>query len=279
MKDIIFDTLIDCFKILPFLFLAFLLIEYVEHKLNNKKIISTSGFKGPLIGSTLGLLPQCGFGTLATNLYITRIISLGTLIAIYLSTSDEMLPILISQKVSYKLIIIILIVKFLTGLIIGFIIDFILRKHKKREKTNYHICEEEHCHCNEGIIKSSLIHSIKIFFFLLIITFLLNTIMYYVGSEYLSKILLKDNIFAPFISSLIGLIPNCASSIIVTELYLSNAISFGTMMAGLLTGSGVSILILFKSNKNLKENIFILLVVYLVGVLIGTMINLLKIFI
>lgn len=273
MKEIILDALIDCIKIFPFLFLAFLLIEYVEHKLDNKKLVSTSGVKGPLVGSLLGLLPQCGFGTLATNLYITRIISLGTLIAIYLATSDEMLPILISQKVSAKLIISILVIKFLTGLIIGFIIDFILRKRKKNDKVNYHICEEEHCHCNEGILKSSLIHSIKIFFFLLIITFILNIIMHYVGIDFLSKILLKDSIFSPFISSLIGLIPNCAASIVITELYLSNVINFGTMIGGLLTGSGVSLIILFKSNKNIKENLLILGILYFVGVIMGIAIN------
>lgn len=273
MKEIILDALIDCIKIFPFLFLAFLLIEYIEHKLDNKKLVSTSGVKGPLIGSLLGLLPQCGFGTLATNLYITRIISLGTLIAIYLATSDEMLPILISQKVSAKLIISILVIKFLTGLIIGFIIDFILRKRKKNDKVNYHICEEEHCHCNEGILKSSLIHSIKIFFFLLIITFILNIIMHYVGIDFLSKILLKDSIFSPFISSLIGLIPNCAASIVITELYLSNVINFGTMIGGLLTGSGVSLIILFKSNKNIKENLLILGILYFIGVIMGIAIN------
>lgn len=273
MKEIILDALIDCIKIFPFLFLAFLLIEYVEHKLDNKKLVSTSGVKGPLVGSLLGLLPQCGFGTLATNLYITRIISLGTLIAIYLATSDEMLPILISQKVSAKLIISILVIKFLTGLIIGFIIDFILRKRKKNDKVNYHICEEEHCHCNEGILKSSLIHSIKIFFFLLIITFILNIIMHYVGIDFLSKILLKDSIFSPFISSLIGLIPNCAASIVITELYLSSAINFGTMIGGLLTGSGVSLIILFKSNKNIKENLLILGILYFIGAIMGIAIN------
>lgn len=273
MKEIILDTLIDGLKILPFLILAFLLIEYIEHKLDNKKIVSASGIKGPIVGSALGLIPQCGFGTLATNLYVTRIISLGTLIAIYLATSDEMLPILISQKASLKLISLVLLIKFLTGLIVGLVIDFLLRKKNRDDKADYHICDDEHCHCNESLIKSSLIHSLKIFLFLLIITFVLNVVMHYVGVDFLSKLLLKNSIFSPFIASLIGLIPNCASSILITELYLSDVINFGTMMAGLLTGSGISLIILFKANKNIKENIMILLILYFVGVIIGTIVN------
>ena len=139
---IIEHTVLDTINLIPFLFIAFLIIEYVEHKLSNKskKIISKSGKFGPILGSLLGLIPQCGFSVIATNLYVTKIISLGTLIAIYLSTSDEMLPILISQKAPFKIIISILCIKFIVGLIFGFIIDFIYRKNKK-EKIKYDICE------------------------------------------------------------------------------------------------------------------------------------------
>ena len=154
MKEIIIDTLIDAVKLIPFLFLAFLIIELIEHKFNKetKKIISKSGNFGPLIGSIMGLFPQCGFSIMATNLYTTRIITYGTLIAIYLSTSDEMLPIMLSNNTDIIIILQILSVKFLVGIIFGFLIDFIIKKKNKKIKLNYHICEDENCHCEKGIV-------------------------------------------------------------------------------------------------------------------------------
>ena len=174
MKDIVLDTLLDALKILPFLFLAFLLIEFVEHKLNKKtqKIISKSDKFGPIIGSVLGLIPQCGFSVMATNLYVTRIVSLGTLISIYLSTSDEMIPILMSKGASLKKIAVILTIKLIVGMISGFVIDFILRKQKNK-KINYEICESEHCHCEKSILKSSIVHTLKILLFIDVFSFVL----------------------------------------------------------------------------------------------------------
>lgn len=276
MKEIILDTLIDAVKILPFLLIAFLLIEYVEHKLDKKtqKLISKSDKFGPVIGSVLGLIPQCGFSVMATNLYVTRIVSLGTLIAIYLSTSDEMIPILMSKGASLKTIALILTIKLVVGMISGFVIDFILRK-KKFEKINYEICDSEHCHCEKGIFKSALIHTLKILLFIVIFSFILNVILEYVGNELLTKLFMKNSIFGPLVASLIGLIPNCGSSIIISELYLEGVISFGSAMAGLLTGSGVAILVLFKSNKSLKENMTILALVYGIGAISGILLEIL----
>lgn len=273
MKEIILDSLFDTLKLLPFLLIAFLLIEAIEHKFNKKAIslIEKSGKFGPIIGSFLGAFPQCGFSVFATNLYTTRIITMGTLIAIYLSTSDEMLPILLSNNVEFNLIIKILLIKILVGIIFGFIIDLTF---KKKQDKNYELCITEQCHCKDGIIKSSLKHTFNIGIFILIVNFILNFCFEYFGSEYLSNLLLKGSIFGPFITSLIGLIPNCASSVIITELYLSDMIGFGSMISGLLTGSGVAILVLFKTNKNLKENIKILSINYLIGVLIGIILEL-----
>lgn len=280
MFDIVLDTLLDALKLLPFLFLAFLLIEFIEHKLSkkSKKIIEKSGYLGPLLGGTLGIVPQCGFSVLATNLYITRIISLGTLISIYLSTSDEMLPILIMEKASFSIIFKILLIKFIIGISAGFIIDFILRKNKrkqKKKKEDYSICHDEHCHCDEeGIFLAALTHTLKTLFFIIIVSFVLNIIMTYLGEDYIAKIFMKDNIFSPFLASLIGLIPNCSASIILTELYIGGAISFASVISGLLTGSGVALLVLFKSNKNLKENLTILALIYLIGSFSGIIIEL-----
>lgn len=274
MKEIIIDTLIDTLKLVPFLFIAFLLIELFEHKFSKKsiKVVESSGKYGPILGSVLGIIPQCGFSVMATNLYVTRLITLGTLISIYLSTSDEMLPILISEKAEFSLIIKILLIKLFIGMLAGFIIDKIFKV--KKEKKNYDICEEEHCHCKESIIISSLKHTLNIVVFILLINFILNICFNYLGQDYLSKILLKDSFFGPFISSLIGLIPNCGASVMLTELYINNAINFGSLISGLLTGSGIAIMILFKTNKHFLENLKVVGILYLIGVLSGIIIEL-----
>lgn len=277
MLDIILDTLIDGLKLIPFLFVAFLIIEAIEHKLSkkNKNVISRAGKFGPLAGGVLGALPQCGFSVMATNLYATRIITLGTLISIYLSTSDEMLPIMLSHKTATSLIIKVILTKVVIGIIYGFIIDFILRKKVvKKETKKFDMCNEEHCDCSHGILKSSIKHTLTTTLFILATTLILNTLMEVFGENLLSKILLKNTVFGSFITSLISLIPNCGSSVVVTELYLKNAITYGSMIGGLLTGSGVGLLILFRVNKNIKENINIVTLVYFLGAITGILIDL-----
>lgn len=277
MKEIIIDTLVDSLKLLPFLFVAFFIIELIEHKLDkkNKDLIAKNTKFGPTIGALLGLVPQCGFSVMATNLYVTRIISLGTLIAIYLSTSDEMIPILLADGSSFKTIALILSIKFIVGMLSGYFIDLFLRKQKK-PKEDYEICENENCHCEKSLLVSSLIHTLKILVFLIIITFILNVLFEYVGNDALTNIFMKNSIFGPFLTSLIGLIPNCGSSIIISKLYLEGMISLGSTISGLLTGSGVAFLVLFKTNKNLKENLLILMLVYLIGALSGIIISLIE---
>ena len=277
MLDIILATLIDVLKIIPFLFIVFLFMEYIEHKLNQKysKIIKKTGKFGPIIGSLLGALPQCGFGVAATNLYATKIITLGTLVSIYLSTSDEMLAILITNKVSISFISYILIIKIVIAFICGYVIDLILSKKISAKKEIKNFCEEEHCHCENGILKSALHHTLNVALFILIVEFIINISIHYLGKDIIAKFLMGNSIFGAFLTSLIGLIPNCASSVIITELFLSGTIKFGSLIGGLLTGSGVSILVLFKVNKNLKENIFILVILYLIGALSGLIINIL----
>lgn len=271
MLDIFIDTLKDGLKLLPFLFFAFLIIELIEHKFNNKskKLVEKAGKLGPIIGSLLGMVPQCGFSVIATNFYITRVISIGTLFSIYLSTSDEMLPIMISHGVAFKTILVILLIKVFTGIIFGFVIDFFIRKKEVNRNYDYHVCDEEHCDCEHSIIKSSLKHTFNTLFFVLFVSFLISLLYEYFGNDIVSKIFMKDNLFGPFIGSLIGLIPNCAASVALTELFLNGAINLGTCISGLLTGSGVAILVLFKSNKNIKENLTILTLLYLIGVLVG----------
>lgn len=281
MKEIIIDTIVDSLKILPFLFITFLVLEYLEHKMSKKteKAVKKAGKLGPLLGGIVGAFPQCGFSVAATNLYATRVISLGTLIAIYLSTSDEMLPILLSENASVVVIFKFIFIKIIVGIIFGFIIDFILRKRKVEDVNIKGLCEDEHCHCYEhSILKSAIKHTLNIAFFIFIISFILNIAFSYLGEELISKIFMKNSILGPFLASLIGLIPNCGASVVLTELYLNNTISFASSIAGLLTSSGVGILLLFKVNKNIKENIFILLTIYFIGVFTGLIINIINLF-
>lgn len=284
MLDVILDTLIDSIKLLPFLFITYLLMEYIEHKMKHKskETIQKSGKFGPFFGSLLGIFPQCGFSVSATNLYAGRVITLGTLIAVYLSTSDEMLPIFISEAVSPIIILKILTIKLVIGMIAGFIIDLVinvLTKNKIKENIEQ-VCEEEHCHCNEnGILKSSIHHTLNIFVYIIIISFIINTIVHFIGEEAIANLLLNKPIIGPLVSALIGLIPNCAASVIITNMYLQKVISFGSMMAGLLTGAGIGLAVLFKTNNEIKENIKIVVLLYSIGVIVGIVIDTLGIII
>ena len=285
MIEIIEDTLIDAIKLLPFLFITYLIMEYIEHKMGekSKNLIKKSEKCGPILGSLLGVFPQCGFSVSATNLYAGRVITLGTLISVYLSTSDEMLPILISEAVSPIIILKILGIKLIIGMTVGILIDLVINlfnkdKQKKQSNEIGHICEEGHCHCNEkGIFKSAISHTLNIFLFILLITFVINIIVYFVGEETIASWILNKPFIGPMVSSLIGLIPNCASSVIITNMYLENVISLGSMISGLLTGAGVGLAVLFKTNNNLKENIKIVVLLYIIGVISGILIELIGI--
>lgn len=282
MLDIITETIADSIKILPFLFLSYLLIEYIEHKSSQKlqKALSTSGKYSKVAGGLLGILPQCGFSAVAANLFSGRLITIGTLISVFLATSDELIPIMISHPEMTKDLVIILLVKLLIAIIAGSIIDGVLNKRKKKEsKYDEHemhehvheICKD--CDCEHGMIKSTIRHTLSIFFFLLIITFGINLIVEFIGEENFSKIILSGSIFQPFVASIIGLIPNCAASVLLSSLYIEGTLSLGSIIAGLSTGAGVGSIILFKTNKNIKENLKILGLVYIIGAVCGIIID------
>lgn len=273
MWDVILETLIDSVKLIPFLFITYLIMEWIEHKTKEKtkETIQKSGKWGPLIGSILGIFPQCGFSVSATNLYAARVITLGTLIAVYLSTSDEMLPIFLSEAVPMGTILKILGIKLLIGMAAGFIIDFVLRiKNKNKEEHKIvDLCEKEHCHCEDGIVKSALTHTLHITIFIVLVTFIVNIVIYFIGEDAIGGFLMNQPILGPIVAGLLGLIPNCASSVILTQMYLENVISSATMIAGLLVGAGVGIAVLFKTNKGIKENLKIVTLLYAIGVISG----------
>lgn len=275
MLEIIQDAVFDVAKLLPFLFITYIIMEYIEHKMTekSKKAIQKSGKLGPLFGGIVGIVPQCGFSASATNLYAARVISLGTLISVYLSTSDEMLPILISESVSLEKIIKILAIKVIIGIISGFIIDFILKIFKKEKLNDTKIedlCEHENCDCQHGgIFKSAIKHTVSILIYIFIITLIINFAVEFIGEDNISNFVGRHAIIGPMIASLLGLVPNCASSVIITNLYLENIINGASMIGGLLTGAGVGLIVLFKMNKNLKENIKIVAIVYGIGAISG----------
>lgn len=282
MLDILIDAIVDTVKLIPFLWITYLIMEYIENKTSSKmkEKIQKSGKFGPLIGGLVGIIPQCGFSASATNLYSSRLISMGTLIAVYLATSDEMIPIFISEAMPIGLMFQILAIKLILGVFFGFIIDLIIRRinknKQKKEEETIDICEEEHCHCHEnGIVKASLIHTIHITIYIFIITLVINTIIGFIGEETIETFI-KNNVFlGPVIASLIGLIPNCASSVIITNLYIENVFNMASLIAGLLTGAGVGLIVLFRSNKkHLKENCLIVVLLYGIGVVSGVILQL-----
>lgn len=270
--DVLLDSFIDSIKLLPFLFLTYLAMEYLEHKAGAKmqEAIRKSGKGGPVIGSVLGIFPQCGFSAAASNLYAGRIITMGTLIAIYLSTSDEMLPIMISENVGVVMIAKILACKVVIAMAAGFVIDFALRKQEKNMQIE-HLCEQHHCHCEKGIWKSALHHTIEIFIYILLISFVLNLVIAWIGEEMLGSLILNRPLLGELIAGIVGLIPNCASSVTITQLYLKGVLSAGAMLTGLLVGSGVGILVLIRVNDDRKENLRIIGLVYLIGVAAGVL--------
>ncbi len=241
MLDVLVDAIIDSIKLIPFLFITYLIMEYIEHKTKDKtkEVVKKSGKFGPLIGSTLGIFPQCGFSVSATNLYAARVITLGTLIAVYLSCSDEMLPIFLSEAVPITTIFTILGIKWGIGIIAGFTIDFVihLSKKEKEEEKIIDLCEKEHCHCEHGIIKSALKHTFNIFIFILAITIFINLTIFVIGEERIAGFLQNSPILGPVIAGIIGLIPNCASSVILTKMYVSNVISVATLISRLISWS------------------------------------------
>lgn len=280
MLDIIVDALRDCVKLLPFLFLTYLAMEYLEHKAGDKlqEAVKKSGRFGPVIGSVLGAFPQCGFSAAASNLYAGRIITLGTLLSIYLSTSDEMLPILISENAGIGMILKILGLKIAIGMTAGFLIDVVILRFMKKDHEDMqieHMCEQHNCHCEEGIVKSAVHHTVEIFIYLLLISVVLNIAIAVIGEDFLTNLVLNRPIIGEAIAGLIGLLPNCAASVVITQLYLNGVLGAGAMMSGLLAGAGVGILVLLRVNDNPRENMRIILLLYVLGVAAGIFIEML----
>ncbi len=282
MLEIIMDTLLDSVKLLPFLFLTYLCMELLEHRAGDRLLekISAVDKAGPFVGAVFGIVPQCGFSAAASSLFAGRVITVGTLLAIYLSTSDEMLPILLSSAVPVTTILKLLGVKMLIAMLSGFLIEVCLHKvlHRAEDDMDIHtVCEEEHCHCEDGVFVSACKHTLRIFVYIIIISLVLNALIHLVGEDTLASVFSNQPLLGQMIAALVGLIPNCASSVVITSLYVDGMIGAGMMMAGLLANAGVGLLVLFRLNRNSRQNLMIVCLLYVLAVIWGLLISLLGI--
>lgn len=284
MWDIILDTIIDSLKMLPFLFAAYLLIEFIEHKSSGRMeaILARSGRLGPIGGALLGCFPQCGFSVLAANLYAGRVVTVGTMIAVFISTSDEAIPVLLSYPGNWGIVLKLILFKVGIALAAGLLMDLFSRWFSGKgtasgEKAHIHknICA--HCGCEHSIFRAALKHTLNIFIFLLLVSFILNAVIAMIGEERLQMLLMTGSIFQPVMAAIVGLIPNCASSVVLTKLFLAGTVSFGSLIAGLSSGAGMGLLVLFRVNKDMKANCKVLLAVVLIGMIAGSIIQLLGI--
>lgn len=330
--DALLDAVLDTAKLIPFLFITYMGMEYLEHKAEKHTtgMLEKAGHFGPLIGAAVGILPQCGFSAAASSLFAGGVISVGTLIAVFLSTSDEMLPIFISEGVHPATMLRILATKAILGLISGFLLDVFMRhgRHTKAPEKHIHdLCVHEHCDCNEeeeeeelhtevahtheanaddhahrhvaeehhshehasvhahaghhhhhqngfmGIAMPALHHTIQITGFIFFITLIITLLVEGIGAEAIGHFLSGKPIVGVFLAGVVGLIPNCAASVSITQLYLMGILNAGQMMAGLLVGAGVGLLVLFRTNDHPNENLRITIMLYGLGVFWGLVIE------
>lgn len=256
-------------SLLPLLFITYLIMGILEHTTGDraKLIIQKAGFSGPIWGSLLGVIPQCGFSAAASYFYVGRVVTMGTLIAVYMSTSDEMLPIMISEQVAPATIAKILVSKVIIGIITGFLVELFFgwyarRKKKPRDWELGSTCGTD-C-CSTSVVRTALEHTIKVFIFIFIISVCIEFIIHEIGEDALEAVFSNVPVVGEIIAAVVGLIPNCASSVIITQLYLDGIIGAGPMMSGLLVSAGMGLLVLFEENKHLKENLMV------AGILLGS---------
>ncbi len=278
--EVLLHGILDSLKVIPFLFLTYLIMEIIEHKASSRAraFMEKSGKAGPAMGGILGVVPQCGFSAAASNFYTGRVITMGTLISIFLSTSDEMLPIMISDRINIGAIFAILGYKSAVGIFVGFCIDIAIRLMRRpTEHINIdELCENDDCHCERGVLFSALHHTLTVGGFVLLITLILNALIFFIGSDNLREIMYDKPFISHLIAAIIGLIPNCAASVALTDFCLEGLITAGTMMSGLFSGAGVGLIVLFRVNKRYKENLMIMAILVISGVIFGMLADLLN---
>lgn len=316
IADILLDTVLDCLKLLPFLLAAYLLIEWLEHRAGDRfgAFLKRSGRLGPLIGGLLGLVPQCGFSVVCANFYAGGLVSMGTVIAVMLATSDEALPLLLTEGIGNGMqiaeILLLLATKLVIGVAAGFAVDAVSSVYRRRkapdaaksEEAHVHAhtereCEGreheeysehghnhntlcEHCGCEEqhgfvrGILLPALKHVGSIMLFIFAVTLALNAVVEFIGEDSLKSLLGGSALLQPVIAAIFGFIPNCAASVVITELYISGGLGFGAAVAGLCTGAGTGLLMLFRANRSIRQNLTIMGIMFAVASLSGIILQL-----
>ena len=263
--DVLGESLVDTAKMLPFLFLAYLFIEYVENRHGERieAILAGGGRWGSVPAALLGCVPQCGFSAIASNFYASRVISLGTLMAVFLATSDEAVPLLVSMPAYWDKLVLLMVIKVLYAIAVGLVLDFVLRGVLPRSLRGGYTgsadeidCHEEHSD-EEGkpapIWKAALRHTLEIFVFIFVFSLVLG----------------RMGFFQPVVAALVGLIPNCAASVLLTQLYVEGALRFSSLVAGLCTGAGVGLAVLWRANPSWKQNLFITGLTWAAGAAVG----------
>ncbi len=309
LSDVLADSALDTLKLIPFLFVTYLAMEALEHFASGKvkAAVERSGKAGPVVGSVLGALPQCGFSAMAATLFAGGVVTAGTLIAVILSTSDEMIPVFVAHQESPERLFALLTVKVVVGLVVGLAVDLVLRATHRSDDAHEHIhdlCERAHCHCEDedeghgcegdahdhshddhaccghhhghgfgGVVRSAAVHTIQVTLFIFVITSVFGLLIEGVGEDAIGELLANHPVRATFIAALVGLIPNCGASVAITELFLDGTLATGPMIAGLLVSGGVGLLVLWRTNNNFKQNAAITVFVYAVGVVVGLLVN------
>lgn len=307
IQDILVDSVKDTLQLIPFLLITYLVMETLEHSSEGsaERIIRRAGTAGPAAGALLGALPQCGFSAMAGTLYAGRLITAGTLVAVILSTSDELIPVFLAHGAPVSQLIAILTVKVVIGMAVGFAADAVLRALHRTGDGHPHIrelCERAHCHCgdiDEGaaedhdhsethahahdhahahevhgsrwkhILRCALVHTAQVSAFIFAITFLFGLLIEGVGEEPLASALSAQPVLSTLFAGLIGLIPNCGASVAIAELYLEGTLATGPMLAGLLVSGGMGLLVLFRTNVDMRQNVIVAGFIYVVGVICG----------
>ncbi len=280
MQEIIIETISDSLKTIPYLFLIYFILEFIQNKLNNFSIYSNKmGGYAPLIGAVAGIIPQCGFSAAASALYIKRVIKTGTLVSVFLATSDEAIPVLFASTGDLSIIGLMISIKLISAIFFGYVLNYTFFKEESvlefaSTKIEYHSCEtHKHYQSKSNYIRNSIYHTLKISFIILITMLFINLIMFYIGEQNVSNMLMSGSVYQPMITAMIGLIPGCSISVLLTELFVSGQISLGSSIAGLCTGAGFGYIVLFK-NAPIKKSIKILFITYIIGVVVGMLINL-----
>lgn len=273
LEEVLWHGLLDTIGLLPFLFLTYLLMEFIEHRGKERfsSFMRSAGPLTPCVGAGLGLVPQCGFSVSAASLYTGRVISFGTLLAVFLSTSDEMIPILVAGDIPLGEVGIILAYKAIVAIIIGYLAEVIFKilKIERKDINIDELCENDGCGCEGGVVPSAIHHTLSISLFILVITLILNTAIFFIGKEGISSLVSSAPLLSHAVCTLLGLIPNCAASVLLSTLYADELITAGAMISGLFAGAGVGLLVLFRINKHPRENLAMLLSLVLTGFVFG----------